>query len=193
MHDKKLLKMALMSMGPISEEVMDDFLAKWQELQVPRKTCLTSGAEVERYLYFVREGVQRILYQDDQGREATIVFSFSPSFSGVIDSFFLQKPSNFYFETLTASSFFRISYAQLSQATAHSPELFKAIHLGLCQAFSGVLLRMVELQCYSSEEKFKILLQRSPNILQMVPQKYLANYLGIDATNFSKLMHSVKI
>jgi hypothetical protein len=36
-------------------------------------------------------------------------------------------------------------------------------------------------------------LQRSPHILQLVPHKYLANYLGIDATNFSKLLNRVRI
>jgi hypothetical protein len=36
-------------------------------------------------------------------------------------------------------------------------------------------------------------LQRSPHILNLVPHKYLASYLGMDATNFSKLLGSVKI
>jgi CRP-like cAMP-binding protein len=67
------------------------------------------------------------------------------------------------------------------------------IRKGLSQTLSGVLERMTEVQCYSSEEKFKKLLQRSPHILQLVPHKYLANYLGIDPTNFSKLINKVKI
>jgi hypothetical protein len=51
----------------------------------------------------------------------------------------------------------------------------------------------VELQCFSSEEKFKALLRRSPHILGLVPHKYLADYLGINATNFSKLLNSIRI
>jgi hypothetical protein len=60
-------------------------------------------------------------------------------------------------------------------------------------AMSGILERVAELQCFSSEAKFKILLQRSPHILQLVPHKYLASYIGIDATNFSKLINRVRI
>jgi hypothetical protein len=67
------------------------------------------------------------------------------------------------------------------------------INNGLMMAFSGVLERLVELQCFSSEEKFKKLLKRSPHVLQLVPHKYLANYLGIDPTNFSKLINHVRI
>jgi hypothetical protein len=67
------------------------------------------------------------------------------------------------------------------------------IRQGLTIALSGVLERLVELQCFSSEEKFRTLLRRSPHILGLVPHKYLANYLGINATNFSKLINSVRI
>jgi hypothetical protein len=73
------------------------------------------------------------------------------------------------------------------------PCVSEAIHVGIMLAFSGLLERMVELQCFSSEEKFRQLLKRSPHILTLVPHKYLANYLGIDPTNFSKLINSVKI
>ncbi len=65
--------------------------------------------------------------------------------------------------------------------------------VGISGALSGVMERLVEVQAFSSEERFRSLLRRSPHILQLVPHKYLANYLGIDATNFSKLLNRVKI
>ena len=67
------------------------------------------------------------------------------------------------------------------------------IQKGLVQALSGVLERLVEVQSFSSEERFLKLLKRSPHILQLIPHKYLANYLGIDPTNFSKLINKVRI
>ncbi|HTH32499.1 MAG TPA: hypothetical protein VL946_14215, partial [Lacibacter sp.] len=60
-------------------------------------------------------------------------------------------------------------------------------------ALKGALQRHIELQCFSNEEKFRTLLQRSPHILNLVPHKYIASYLGMDATNFSKLLGSVKL
>lgn len=67
------------------------------------------------------------------------------------------------------------------------------IRLATNYAFAGVLERMIEIQCYTAEEKFRTLLKRSPHILNMIPHKYLANYLGIDATNFSKLLGKVRL
>jgi CRP-like cAMP-binding protein len=112
---------------------------------------------------------------------------------GVIDSMLLQKPSTFYYETLTASTFLRARATDLIGLMEEEPGISKVIYTGMAHALSGLLERMVELQCFSSEDKFRKLLTRSPHILTLVPHKYIANYLGIDATNFSKLVNRIRI
>ena len=67
------------------------------------------------------------------------------------------------------------------------------VRKGVTWSMSGIMERLVELECFSAEERFRTLLKRSPHILQLIPHKYLANYLGMDATNFSKLLNQVKI
>lgn len=186
------LKSAANHIQSLSDEAWNDFAACWKTYSVKRKETITRAGEKEPYLYFVTEGVQRIYYLDDT-RESTIVLTYAPSFGGVMDSFLLQKPSRFYYESLTPSVFLRADYVSIASMMDKHPDILKLVHTGLTQAFSGLLERMVELQCFSSEEKFKKLLQRSPHILTLVPHKYLANYLGIDATNFSKLINSVRI
>jgi CRP-like cAMP-binding protein len=187
-----LLKSAANQIQTLSDEAWEDFAACWKTFSVKRKETITKAGEKEPYLYFVTEGVQRIYYLDDT-RESTIVLTYAPSFGGVMDSFLLQSPSRFYYESLTPSVFLRADYTSIASLMDKHPDILKLVHKGLTQAFSGLLERMVELQCFSSEEKFIKLLQRSPHILTLVPHKYLANYLGIDATNFSKLINSVRI
>ena len=66
---------------------------------------LTVEGTTEKYLYFVLEGVQRAYSVSNEGREATLVFTYPYSFSGVADSFLLQQPSRYFLETLTPSVF----------------------------------------------------------------------------------------
>jgi len=193
MADKEILRKVFESFAPQTPDGMDDFMSLWTEHSVKRKEIITSAGEVEKYLYFVADGVQRIVYQDDQNRESTLVFSYPPSFGGSISSFFLQQPSRYFYESLTPSRFLRASFESIDACMQRHYCVAEAIRLGITQAFSGLLERMVELQCFTSEEKFRQLLKRSPHILTLVPHKYLANYLGIDPTNFSKLINSVRI
>jgi CRP-like cAMP-binding protein len=187
------LEKTIGNLKPLTDEGREGFLSIWSPHSVKRKELITAAGDVEKYLYFVTEGVQRIVYQDNQGRESTLVFSYPFSFGGSITSFFLQTPSPYFYESLTPSGFLRAPFHAVEDCMRKHPSVSDAIHTGILYAFSGLLERMVELQCFSSEEKFRQLLKRSPHILTLVPHKYLANYLGIDPTNFSKLINSVKI
>lgn len=187
------LSTLLSSDRTLTEDDREAFLAVWEPFEAKRKEVLTRAGETEKYLYFINEGVQRIYYFDEQGREATIIFTYEPSFGGVLDSFMLQKSSLYFYETLTPSSFIRAPYKAVADLMAERLAIQAMMRRGITGALSGVLERMVELQSFSSEEKFKRFMQRSPHMLQLVPHKYLANYLGIDATNFSKLINRVKI
>ncbi len=188
-----LLQQFVQQISPLPQEELELFTANWQPLTVKRKTILTAAGETERYLYFVLEGVQRAFYIGDENKEATIVFTYPPSFSGVADSFLTQTPSLYFLETITASRFLRLPYDEVEVMRKSSPLIQQLLFKATAFALKGALQRHIELQCFSNEEKFKTLLKRSPHILNLVPHKYIASYLGMDATNFSKLLGSVKI
>lgn len=193
MHDLSDLSGMVQQIQPLNDAELRAFLAIWTPLEVKRKVQITLGGEIEKSLYFVREGLQRVYYLDAQGREATLVFTYAPSFGGVIDSFLTQQPSRYYFETLTPSTFLKTSFAEMNELMLRYPAIDRMVRKGLTGVLAGVMERLVEVQAFSSEEKFKSLLARSPHILQLVPHKYLANYLGIDSTNFSKLLNKHRI
>ncbi|MBK9530241.1 MAG: Crp/Fnr family transcriptional regulator [Ferruginibacter sp.] len=178
---------------PLNGEELDRFLSIWEPFSAKRKTMLTRAGDTERHLYFVTEGIQRVYYYDEQDREATIVFTYAPSFAGVADSFLTQTPSRFFAETLTVSKFLKTSFRQLDDLMKQHHQLEHLIRVLTNAAFAGILERMVEIQCFTAEEKFKTLLRRSPHLLHLIPHKYIASYLGIDATNFSKLLAKVRI
>lgn len=187
------LKQLVSGISPLSDADWDDFSKLWKPFSAKRKEVLTTMGDKEKYIYFVMEGVQRVYYFDEQNREATLVFTYSPSFGGVLDSLLLQTPSRYFYETLTPSVFLRAPVSDLHVLMQNKPAIETLVRQGTTHSLSGLLTRLVELQCYTAEERFMELLKRSPHILQLVPHKYLANYLGIDATNFSKFINRIKI
>jgi len=187
------LKKMIFSIHPLSDIEWHDFDSIWKPFEAKRKTMLTKTGETERHLYFVLDGIQRGFYVHDDGREATIVFTYPFSFSGIADSFLIQQPSRFFLETLTTSSFLRTEYKQVNELMQRYPNFQTCMFKAVSFTFAGVLERQIELQCFSAEEKFRALLKRSPHVLNLIPHKYLASYLGIDATNFSKLLGSVRL
>lgn len=187
------LRQLVSQIEPLQDSDWQAFASLWTEFSAKRKVQLTLAGEKEKYLYFVSDGIQRVYYFDEQQREATIVFTYAPSFGGVLDSLMLQQPSKYFYETLTPSTFLRAPAAELHKLIESNNAIETMVRKGVTVTLSGIMERLVELQCYSSEERFRKLLKRSPHIITLIPHKYLANYIGIDATNFSKLINSVRI
>ncbi|WP_109696294.1 Crp/Fnr family transcriptional regulator [Chitinophaga deserti] len=187
------LRSAIEALVPLTDEVWEDLAACWHPIACKRKTVLTAAGDTERYTYYVTDGLQRAFALAEGQKEATLMFSYPGSFSGIIDSFFLRQPSRYYLETLTQSAFLRISYDDVQRLMQQHPSIARWIHLGTMHAMAGVMERLIEIQTLGAEQKFRRLLARSPHVLQMIPHKYLASYLGIDPATFSKLLGGIRL
>jgi len=193
MNEFERLRHSISTLGYFTDLEWENFKEIWEIISVNRKVNLTTYGQIEQYTYFVISGIQRIYYLSEDGKEATIIFTYEGDFGGVLDSYLLQSPSKFYYETLSKSVLLRCRKEDFDKVQSEHINIKKIIEKALYLGFSGTMTRLVELQSLSSEEKFRNLLKRSPHILHMIPHKYLANYIGIDPTNFSKLLNNVKL
>ena len=87
----------------------------------------------------------------------------------------------------------RTSYNQVNELMNKYHNIERWVRKATAYTLMGTLERQVELMSFTAEEKFKTLLKRSPQVLQIIPHKYLASYLGLDPSTFSKLMSTVRI
>ncbi len=147
--------------------------------------------ETQRNIYFVEKGIQMYNF-DTQGKTNILGFAYPPNLCVVMESFIFQKPSTYNVTCITDSTLNYLHYSALQEIFEQSRQverLFRKLSENLS---IGLLNRQMELRSTTIEERFKIFCQRSPHLLQQVPQKYIAAYLAIDPTNFSKLMNTVR-
>ena len=182
----------LQAVHPLEPAVMEEFVAAFSPVQFKRKTLLTREGETQRNLYFVTEGIQRSYYLKD-AKEHVIAFTYPPGFTGIPESFITQTPSKYFLECLTDSQMLRISYEKLQALVEKHRSIERLFRKATEQVLIGFIDRQYELMGYSIEERLRAFLERSPHLLGMVPQKYLASYLGIDASNFSRLLGKIRM
>ena len=87
----------------------------------------------------------------------------------------------------------RIHYNDLSVLMAQHRSIETWVRVAITQTLAGTLQRQIELMSYTAEEKFTTLLTRSPQVLNMIPHKYLASYIGVDPATFSKFLSSIRV
>jgi CRP-like cAMP-binding protein len=187
-----ILKTFWQQIHPLSEEEEADFLAAWKPIHFKRKEIITQAGDTERYIYFVVEGIQHAYFLKD-GKAHTTAFTYAPSFSGAVDSFITQRPAKVSLECLTDSTLLRIPYYELQILIKKHRGIETFFRKGTEGLLVGLMERHYELLALDIEERFKVFVQRSPHLLNMIPQKHLASYLNIHPTNFSKLIGRIKI
>lgn len=163
-----------------------DFISYWQPFSVEKNVVITEIGQVEKYFYFINEGLLRGYFLKD-GEEYNIGFSYQGDPSGVYDSFHQQAPAQWALETLMPTRGLKITHADLMRLFEKHKVFerwgrmfFTDVSIGL-----GVFIR--SLISDTAEEKFRKLMERSPHVIQLIPQKHLASYLGMTPETFSRM------
>ena len=186
------MKEYLSQIAPTHPNILDEYISNWTRYNVPKKTIMTAPGEIERYMYFVLDGIQKSYYLK-QDKQHVIAFTYPPSFTGIPESFLTQTPATYFLETITESSFLRISFEQHQKLMQEYREIETLFRKATELLLVGMLQRHYELMALDIHERFKSFAQRSPHLFHLVTHKDLASYLRIDSSNFSKLYNSIKI
>lgn len=152
---------------------------------------ITVAGQIQRELYFVKSGVQ-MSYFEAENQTHVIAFTYAPNLCAIPESFSFQSPSKYFLTCLIDSELEYITYDELQIVFNKSQQIERLFRRMTEAILAGIINRHIELHSMTIEERYKIFCQRSPHLLQLVPHKYIASYLGIDPTNFSKLFNSVK-
>jgi CRP-like cAMP-binding protein len=152
---------------------------------------ITVSGQIQRELYFVKNGAQ-MSYFGTENKVHVIAFTYPPNLCAIPESFQFQIPSKYFLSCLTDSELDYITFDELQKLFDKSQQIERLFRRMTEAVLAGMINRHIELHSMTIEERYKTFCQRSPHLLQLVPHKYIASYLGIDPTNFSKLFNSVK-
>jgi CRP-like cAMP-binding protein len=192
MMPMEMLQTMLQAIHPLEAEAMEALLNGWQEVNFKRNELITQAGQVQRDMLFMVEGLQRSYYIKD-GREFVIAFTYPPSFSGIPESFLTQQPSKYFLQAVTDGKMLKLPWERLEATSLAYPSIERLLRQATAQVLGGLVQRHYELLAFSMEERFTAFMERSAHLINLVPHKQLASYLGIDPTNFSKLLNSRKI
>ncbi|WP_246863733.1 Crp/Fnr family transcriptional regulator [Muribaculum sp. NM65_B17] len=159
---------------------------KSEYLSVPSKAILLEEGKVAEKLYLIRKGCLRLFFYNE-GKDITFQFFFEGDFVASFDSLYKRTPSLFYLESiepteLTAirrEDFYNLINNNLSFRQLYEEKLIDRFH-----AYQQLFLSRIK---NTPQRRYEELLKEYPNIIQRVPQHYIASYLGITPVSLSRI------
>ncbi|MBD0402212.1 Crp/Fnr family transcriptional regulator [Flammeovirga sp. EKP202] len=160
------------------------------ELQkLSRGDLLIRVGEIEKHMYIVLDGAVRVTYFEDDNEEVhTIRFGYKNSILASIPSFFDGSPSLFTIECIRSSVIKKIHKKQFFEIINSNNDYQKEYDLYLQNFFKQQIEREIDLLTTSPTKRFERVIERSPQLFQHIPMKYIASYLRMQPETLSRIM-----
>ncbi len=160
---------------------------KFHPVPVERNAYVLKASAICNTSYFVEQGVLRSYTYDLDGNEVTTAFFTSGTYCSDLLSFFKRTPAREYIQAITDVRAWAISYADMQESFHTIPEFREFGRLNIVGQYSLLKERMLSNLQETAEKRYSDLIGIYPEILQQVPLKYIASYLGIADTSLSRI------
>ncbi|GAB3218310.1 Crp/Fnr family transcriptional regulator [Algoriphagus aestuariicola] len=168
-------------------EEEEKILSAFEPVELEKKKLVLKPGEISKHIYFIVKGVLRSYFVDEKGVEHIYQIRLENGWIGDLESFFSQNPAKFYIETLEASLVLQISNGRLEQLYAEVPKLERYFRILFQKAYINALQRLNSTMWTTAEERYQDMVKENCDILQRVPQAYIASYLGITPESLSRI------
>ncbi|HLS95179.1 MAG TPA: Crp/Fnr family transcriptional regulator [Sphingobacterium sp.] len=174
----------------ISDEELLLFTSKLTRMDVPKKSLILKQGKTENFLSFIEKGIVRFYIPDlDDG--LTFSFSFEHSFFSAYDSFLTQRPCTYNVEAVTDCILWRLAYDDLNSiysTTAIGERIGRKVAEDL---YLKKMKREISLLNDPAKKRYLDLMEEAPLLLQHIPLKHLATYIGIRPQSLSRIRKQI--
>lgn len=181
----------LRQFSDISESEYELLTAKLQQQYYAKGSIIISPGDIPKGIYFVKSGIQ-MAYFESGAKINAIAFTYYPDLFTIPEALSFQHPSPYSLICLTDSELEFLSLEELVLVFDKSPALERLFRKMTESILGHFITRHIELHTMTIKQRYISFCRRSAHLLHKIPHKYIASYLGIDPTNFSKLFNSVK-
>lgn len=165
-------------------ELFDSFFEK---KTIKKNAFLVREGEVETHSYFIYNGIMRCWVLDQKGVEQTFWFCKPGTFSMSNISFTLNQSSTFHVQALVDCEVYCIEKEQIKELYQSIPTL-KAVFENLTAILLNRLLeRQVQMIKYTPEQYYLELVASYGVLLNYIPLKDIASFLGITPQALSRI------
>ena len=173
----------------ISAEAYEAIAGISELLSIKKNRDLQSIGHTCRTIYFISKGAARIYYYKD-GTDITEHFAFENSISVRVESLFTNKPSRKAIEIIEDAEVVAIDAIGLFKLYDVYPEIERLFRKIFEEGYVETVSRLESIQFHSAKDRYNALLTEHPNILQRVPLKHIASYLGVTQVTLSRIRAS---
>jgi CRP-like cAMP-binding protein len=173
----------------ISSEDWKLVSACFEKQAVQKDEIILHKGKVCKYLYFLKSGLLRFYISKD-GNEIIKYFTVAPYCFTSQVSFANEKPASENIQAIEDSILWRCPMRQaFDLLSLNSWNTFVRKLIQEVQYYTDEILQEVQIE--TAEARYQRLINENPRLIQRIPLKYLASYLGIAPQSLSRIRKKI--
>jgi CRP-like cAMP-binding protein len=174
------------SITPLPRELVDDIIKYVSIKEFKKNEFILKEGKVSNHTSWIIKGLVRSYYMKD-GEDVTTKFLWDGAAITSVYSYYSRKPGNEIIVALEDTTLASMHYDHMQLLYKTYPA-FNVIGRVITEQY----LYMLEIEVYNlrkqkAEDRYQFILKHFPQLLQRVPLKYLATYLGINMETLSRI------
>jgi CRP-like cAMP-binding protein len=172
----------------IDQEICREY---FKPFSITKDTIIEPSGKIPEYHNFIVSGYMRNFYTNAQGQEITTDINDGPRFFTSYNHFMHKTPSNENLHCITDCELLRIKRDDVDITAKLGITQMEYTTQVLQQQMEKNKQRAIDLSTLSAEQRYVKLQKEHPTIIQNIPLKYIASYLGINPGSLSRIRNEL--
>lgn len=169
-----------------------DFFGDFPEQSYPKGQLLQRAGEKAQFAYRVRSGCLRSYVIDRSGKEHTVQFAPEGWLISDLNSLLNQAPSLVFIEALEKSTVALLPQHSLEDLHHYARPVLERMNRILMNNIVATNRRLIGMLSASAKDRYQEFCDTYPALVQRLPQKLIASYIGITPEYLSELRRKQK-
>jgi CRP-like cAMP-binding protein len=188
---EKALGQYISRYADLTDEELNLILPRIEVREFPKRQLLVQTGEQEKYLNLVVKGVLRKYFFKGREEVITQLAKEGDLISSSV-SFLSGQPSQYAIEALEPTVVYSLSREKLEQLYTASPRIERLSRIVITDLYLEKEKWEQDHIQFDIRQRFVNFVHNNTDLIQRVPQKYIASYLNIKPETFSRLKHLLK-
>jgi CRP-like cAMP-binding protein len=171
----------------LSEDDFRYFFSLVEERKLKKNRLLVEQGSTQPVMAFVKDGGLMTYHEDQNKFKHVLQFGMPAWWTGDLETFSKGTASLYSISTLLDSEVYMLSADAFEQLLIKAPAFERYFRILFQNALVANQKRVIRNISFPAEERYKNFVKSYPKLELVVPQKYIASYLGITPEFLSKM------
>ncbi|SMD36329.1 cAMP-binding domain of CRP or a regulatory subunit of cAMP-dependent protein kinases [Reichenbachiella faecimaris] len=176
---------------PLSEKTLGLMSKVFISAELKKGEYFIRKGQFAKEIAFLEAGIVRAYYINNEGKEYNKTFFSAPAIIGSYASLISKSKNAVAQQALTDCKIWKASFHEIEKLSEGNFEIERLRRIIAENYFLSNEKKEIEMALLDAEERYLILQEEYPGIELKIPQYHIAYYLGISATQLSRIRNKM--